>query len=298
MQTKARRVRSTTGETRSGRARIPHRAKAWVPAAAVVLMLAVPASAGAVTLFGSGSSAEQPVLNVLFKTYHQQHHNIKFSYNADGGNQGVKDIQSGRSEFAVNTRPPLPSDHGTTYIKIFLDGLCVGVNRSNSVGNLSITQVKNIFLGLTTSWTGVPGSNLSATIDPVGRDSAAGSYTFFQQAALGGQTQASNVLQETSDGLVATQVSRDPNAIGYVGLSHSGAGSGVKKLKLNGKACSATNIKRESYPLWRFIWAVIKTPKKKKHGNPQVAAFINWIATSHAAGRDISKAGAVPAFNK
>jgi phosphate transport system substrate-binding protein len=265
--------------------------------AVVVAALSVPASAGAVTLQGAGSSAEQPILNVLFRGYSKLHKGIRFAYNPDGGNAGVKLVQSGRAQFAVNTRPPLPSDSGTTYTKIFLDGLCIAVNPANSVSVLNVTNVRDIFLGLNTSWSTVGGSNLSTTIDPVGRNSTAGSYTFFQQAVLNGKTQASNVLPETSDGLVATTIKQDPNSIGYVGLAHSGSGSGVKALAINGVTCTQSNIKSKSYPLWRFIWAVLPTPSATVKPDPRVASFFNWVATSRAAGRIISRAGAVPAFN-
>jgi phosphate transport system substrate-binding protein len=256
--------------------------------------MALPATAGAATLFGSGSSAEQPILQVLFRGYSQVHHNIRFNFLPDGGNAGVKDVQAGRREFAVNTRPPLPSDSGTTQFKLFLDGLCVAVNPSNSVTNLTIGEAKDIFTGVDTSWTQVPGSNLTSTIDPTGRNSSAGSYTFFQSAVLGGATQSSNVHPVTSDGLVATAVHGDKNGIGYVGLAHSGKGSGVKPVKLNGVACNTANIKNESYPLFRFIWGVLPTA----HPSAQVENFIEWVRTSKAAGQIISRAGAVPAFNK
>ncbi len=242
-----------------------------VALAAVLPALAVPAGAGAVTLQGAGSSAEQPILNVLFRAYSKLHKGIRFAYNPDGGNAGVKLVQSGQAEFAVNTRPPLPSDSGTTYTKIFR---------------------------LDTNWSQVGGSNLSTTIDPVGRNSTAGSYTFFQQAVLNGKTQSSNVLPETSDGLVATTVKQDPNSIGYVGLAHSGSGSGVKTLSLNGVACTQANIKSKTYPLWRFIWAVLPTPGSGVKPDPRVEAFFNWVATNHKAGSIIRRAGAVPAFNK
>jgi phosphate transport system substrate-binding protein len=257
-------------------------------------MIALPASAGATTLFGSGSSAEQPILNVLFRAYNRLHHNVRFNYLPDGGNAGVQDVQAGRRLFAVNTRPPLPSDSGTTYFKLFLDGLCVAVNPANSVSDLSTTDAKNIFLGTATNWSQIAGSNLTSTIDPVGRNSSAGSYTFFQQAILGGKSQSSNVQAVTSDGLVATAVSMDPNAIGYVGLAHAGKGSRVKPVALNGVACSQANIKNESYPLFRYDWGVLPTA----HASVQVEKFFDWVRTSKAAGKIIGRAGAVPAFNK
>ena len=183
--------------------------------------LAVPAAAGAVTLTGSGSSAAQPYMLELFKAYSKLHRSVRFKYIADGGNAGVKDVQAGRSQFSINTRPPQPSDAGTTYVKLFLDALCIDVNKANSVTNAPLNTLKNIFLGVDTSWSQVAGSNLTTTIDPIGRNSAAGQYTFFQQSVLGGATQSSNVAQDTSDGLVQTSVEKDPNAIGYVGLAHS-----------------------------------------------------------------------------
>jgi len=264
-----------------------------VLAAAVPGLVLAPA-AGALTLSGSGSSAAQPYMLKLFAAYSKLHHNIRFKYIADGGNAGVQDVQQKRSQFAIQTRPPLASDSGTTYFKLFLDGLCIAVNPQNSLSDISILETKNIFLATDTNWSEVPGSNLTTTIDPVGRNSAAGLYTFFQQAVLGGKTQASNVNPLTSDGLVATDVSHDPNAIGYLGLSHSGSGSGVKKLTIGGVPCDAAHIKNESYPLFRYDWGVLPT------ANPsvQVEKFFDWARTSKAAGQIISRAGAVPAFNK
>jgi len=262
--------------------------------AVAIAMMALPATAGATTLFGSGSSAEQPILNVLFRAYNRLHPSTRFNYLPDGGNAGVQDVQAGRRLFAVNTRPPLPSDAGTTYFKLFLDGLCVAVNPANSVSGLTITQAKDIFTGVATNWTQIAGSNLTTTIDPVGRNSSAGSYTFFQQAILGGQTQSSNVHPVTSDGLVATAVSKDQNGIGYVGLAHAGKGSGVKTVTLNGVACTQANIKNETYPLFRYIWGVVPTTRASR----TVEKFFDWVRTSKQAGQIISRAGAVPAFNK
>jgi phosphate transport system substrate-binding protein len=256
--------------------------------------LAVPVSASATTLLASGSSAEQPILAALQVGYKHVVPSVKIVYTADGGNAGVKDVQDKTSQFAVNTRAPLPSDGGTTQFKLFLDGLCVAVNPSNHLKNLSIKHTANIFTDVFTNWSQVSGSNLTTTIDPIGRDSAAGSYTFFQQAVLNGATQSSNVLQQTSDGLVQTAVHKDPNAIGYVGLAHTGKGSGIKTLKLNNIPCDAAHIKTQKYPLSRFIWGVLPSKKPSKAAEK----FLDWVRTSHAAGKIIAKAGAVPAFNK
>jgi phosphate transport system substrate-binding protein len=268
--------------------------KTAVAVAVLVPVLALPVAASAATVIGSGSSAEQPILLALFAGYHKVAPKIKFVYTPDGGNAGIKDVQTKHSQFAVNTRAPLPSDKGTLQTKLFLDGLCVAVNQSNSLKNLSIAQARNIFLAHVTSWSNVTGSNLLTTIDPLGRDSTAGSYTFFQQAVLNGATQASSVQQLASDGLVQTGIQGDRNAIGYVGLAHAGKGSHIKALKLNNVPCNAAHIKSQKYPLTRFIWGALAL----KHPNKNAAKFFDWVRTSKAAGKIISTSGAVPAFNK
>jgi len=262
-------------------------------AAALSLALLTPASASAKTLIGSGSTTAQPYLQALFAGYHKVNPRVQFIYTGDGGNAGVKDVQAGRSQFAGQSRPPLPSDAGTTYVKLFLDGLCVDVNSTNRTSNLSVGQASDIFTGVLTNWGQVPGSGLSSTIDAVGRDSTSGSFTFFTAAILNGKTQGSNVNTLASDGLVANAVRQDPNSIGYVGLAYQ-RNPGLKSLSLNGISCADKNIKNLQYPLSRFIWLVLPTASP----DLDVQKFADWVRTSVAAGEIIRRGGAVPAFNK
>jgi phosphate transport system substrate-binding protein len=269
------------------------RGRTFAIALAAAGLAVAPSAASAKTIIGSGSSVAEPYLRALFAGYHKVKPKIHFIYTANGGNAGVKDVQQKRSGFAVNTRPPLPSDSGTTYRQLFLDGLCIDVNSSNSLSNLTVGSLRDIFLGNVANWSQVPGSGLNTTIDPVGRDSTAGTYTFFQSAVLNGKTQSSNVNPVTSDGLVANAVAKDPNAIGYVGFAHS-KGKGLKALTLNGKPCAPKYVKNQTYPLSRYVWFV----SANDNPDPDVVRFATWVRTSAAAGKILKRAGAVPAFNR
>ena len=280
------------------------RATALAVVAAVVpaVAVAVPASASANTvLIGSGSSAAQPYMLALFNAYHKLHKNITFKYNPDGGNAGVKDVQNGIAQFAVQTANPVPSNVGTTFTKLFLDGMCIDVNSSNSLSNLSLAQVSGIYSqpATFTSWSQVGGNLGSASIVTEGRNSAAGQFTFFQSEVLNGGKENSSTTQLTSDGLVKTSVEQNKDAIGYVGLANSGAkgeikAKGEKPISLNGVACDAATVKSKKYPLWRYDWAVLPA----KSPNPTAIAFFKWVQTSAAAGKVINASGAVAAFNK
>jgi phosphate transport system substrate-binding protein len=271
--------------------------KTLAVAVGAVLALAASASSAvaSTTLIGSGSTAAEPVLRPLFAAYTKASHGkVRFLYTPNGGNAGVADVQSGKSQFAGQARPPLPSDAGTTYVKLYLDGLCIDVNPANKLTNISIPQVADIFHAVTTNWSQVPGSNLSTTIDPVGRDTNGGTYNFFLQGVLNNQAPSSKVNAQPSDGLVQQQVKGDPNAIGYTGLAYQGAGSGQHALNLNGVPCTAKNIKKLRYPLSRFIFLVYPT----SGANSNVQRFADWVRTNPTAGKIIAKAGGVPAFNR
>jgi len=273
------------------------RSKTLALAAISLLGLAAPASAGAVTLIGSGSVAAQPVLQALFATYTKKvNHKVHFVYTANGGNAGVKDVQNGTSQFAGQARTPLPSDAGTTYIKFYLDGLCMDVNPKNSLANITIQQTHDIYRGLITNWSQIGGSGLGTTIDPVGRDTNGGTYNFFLQAVLNNEPPASNVNALTADGLVVNAVKQDPNAIGYAGLAWQK--KGLKTLKVNGVRCVPSKISVEplKYPLSRYIFLVL--PGNGSSSPKALVKFIDWARRSKLAGEVILKAGGVPAFNK
>jgi phosphate transport system substrate-binding protein len=263
-----------------------------VTLAALAGLVAVPATASATDLIGSGSVAAQPVLEALFKEYEKQHPDIHFIYTANGGNAGIQDVQQGRSMFAGQARPPLPSDAGTIYIKMYLDGLCIDVNPVNALSNISIPNLANIYFANTTSWDQVSGSNLATTIDPIGRDTNGGTYNFFLQAVLNNKPPSTKVNALTADGLVVNAVKEDDNAIGYAGLAWQG--SGIKPIKVNGVPCVASTVKSLHYPLSRFIWLVLP----QNSPNRDVQVFADWARTDPKAGKIISKAGGVPAFNK
>jgi phosphate transport system substrate-binding protein len=288
-------LRRTRSAGRKSRQLRGGRTRALASVVALVSALALPAIANAkTTLVGSGSSAAQLYMNELFKAYSKVHKNIKFIYNADGGNAGVADVQAGRSEFAIQTAPPVLANTGTIFDKLFLDALCIDVNSKNSVSNITIPTLKNIYTGVDTNWSQVTGSSFSTTIDPYGRTSSAGQYTFFKSSVLGSSSQAEPLVQqEAEDGLVATAVEGDANGIGYVGLANS-AHPGEKAVEVNGVPCTATYVRQKTYPLFRYDWGVLP----KSHPNVQVEEFFDWVRTSAAAGKVINKAGAVAAFNK
>src|SRR6202012_970766 len=142
----------------------------------------------------------------------------------------------------------------------------------------------------------VGGSNLTTTIDPVGRDTNGGTYTFFLQSVLNNEVPASNVNALTADGLVINAIEQAPNAIGYAALGWQN--KKVKALKVEGVKCEPKTISVEplKYPLSRYLFIVL--PGNGTESPPALLKFIEWARKSKLAGEVIAAAGGVPAFNK
>ena len=265
-----------------------------VAAFAGILALAVPQAAGAVTLFGSGSSAAQPYMQELFKNYSRTHKGVVFRYVADGGNAGVVDVQQHRSQFAIQTRPPLPSDSGTTWDKLFLDGLCIAVNPHNGLSNISLSELKNIFLATDTSWSQVAGSNLTSTIDPQGRNSAAGTYTFFSQAVLGEQD--SGLERHSAVVRWSGRSEREPRPERDRLCRPVALGGRQRREEAHDRRCAVRRGPHQERELSAVPLHLVGDPNPRP--NVQVEKFLDWVRTNKQAGTVISKSGAVPAFNK
>ena len=210
------------------------RLKSLVVSVAALLALAAPASAGAKTLIGSGSVAAQPVLQALFAKYHKLHRNVSFVYTANGGNAGVKDVQNGKSQFAGQAR--------TAAAQRCRDDLHQDVPRralhrrqqgQPPAEHLDQQAAGHLHRADHQLERQSRGSNLSTTIDPVGRDTNGGTYNFFLQAVLNNQLPSGNVNALTADGLVINAVKQDANAIGYAGLAWQGSKK-LHAVKVNG----------------------------------------------------------------
>lgn len=249
-------------------------------------------TAAKTTILGSGSVAFSPYLLAAFKKYKKvTKGQVEVIFTVNSGNNGVKDVQTGKSQFAANARAPLPGaiDAGTTYYKAAKDGMAIIVSKKNKVKNLSIAQLGDIFSGKVTNWNQVGGSD--APIEVNGRDAAGGQYNFFRDAVLGGKDlQIGN--KHPNDGLVASAVSNSPNAIGYLGQGFVKTGKKVKYklVTLNRVPLNETTVRKGKYPLWRFLYLV--TPNTTLA--PPVKKLIAWLLTSYDAGQAFRKAGAVP----
>jgi phosphate transport system substrate-binding protein len=107
---------------------------------------------------------------------------------------------------------------------IAVDALAVIVNPANPVSELTIVQLSDIFTGRITNWRDVGGNDTPIIL--VSRESNSGTHVYFLEEVIrGGDPDnkdifAAQTLMMPSSVGITSEISRNPNAIGYDGLGY------------------------------------------------------------------------------
>jgi phosphate transport system substrate-binding protein len=246
-------------------------------AAAVALILAVPASAGPRRLIIGGSTSVLPLAQKLAAAYHKAFPKIP-TPSVSGGQSdiGIQGASTGRFDIGTSSRDPIPGvdPSGLVFTKIARDGVCIITNQANPLANLSEETVQGIFTGGIRDWSEVPGAKISGPIDLFDRDGASGTQDAFQHIFLGEEKKISpSATAESSNGLEQNAVSSDKQAVGFVSFAYT---AGVNAVAYEGVACNLRNAKSGQYGGVRNFWFVTKGAPKG-----EALKFIDWVTSGN-----------------
>ncbi|HEY6551039.1 MAG TPA: phosphate ABC transporter substrate-binding protein [Solirubrobacterales bacterium] len=255
--------------------------------AALAIVAAVPAAAPAVasaktTITMSGSTTVAPLAALLARKYLQVCDRcISFKLLQGGSDIGVADVAAGRVTIGNSSRDPKPSDPGgLVFNTIAHDALCLVSNKANPVPGLDQAGIQAVFGGSVRSWSQVPGSTQTGTIDLFTRTAASGTQDAFLKIFMGSTKVFSGASQKGSNGLVEQSVAADPGGIGYVSLAFT---KNVHTIPYKGVECNLRNAKSGQYGGVRNLYMVTR-------GAPTgaTAKWINWITHSKDASKIIA----------
>ncbi len=102
-------------------------------------------------------------------------------------------------------------------IPVARDGLSVYINEENPVSELTVEQLKKIYLGTITNWKEVGGPD--QRIIMYGRENSSGTYTYFKDVVLKGKDFAAQTQTLPGTAAVVNAVAKDKFGIGYVGAA-------------------------------------------------------------------------------
>lgn len=211
----------------------------------------------------AGSTSVQPLADELARYFMQQNPKVTIEVQGGGSSvgirsaiQGIVDIGTSSRELTEDESKKL-SEKGWQEIKIAEDGIAVIVHKTNSISNLTIEQIRDIFSGKIKNWKDVGGKN--APIVVVTREEGSGTRGAFEEIVMGKAKITDSAIVQPSTGAVKTTVSQDENAIGFISIG--ALDSTVRGVKVEGVEPTEKNVKLGKYKIKRpFLFLVSKTP--------------------------------------
>lgn len=143
------------------------------------------------------------------------------------------------------------------------------VNKNNSIENLTIDQIKDIYTGKVTNWSEVGGEN--CPIHALQREEGSGSQTSMQKLMNG---------EEMPQSKFSVGCKRIGFSFRYYVESIVNDGN-IKMISLNGVAPTKENIRNKTYPIFDTFYMVYR----KDNTNPNIQVLKDFILSD--AGQEI-----------
>ncbi|MGM9660166.1 MAG: phosphate ABC transporter substrate-binding protein [Faecousia sp.] len=240
------------------------------------------------TVSTDGSTSMEKVIGALGEAFMEANSDVTFTYNPTGSGTGIKAVQEGRCDIGLSSRALKDEEKSSGLQETILsyDGIAIIVNPENTVEDLTLEQIADIYTGKITNWSEVGGTDGEIVL--IGREAGSGTRGGFEEIV--GVVDLCQYRQElSSTGDVITTVAQNPGAIGYASLAS--VKDTVKAVKVAGVTPSEATVKDGTYAIQRPF--VLVTKEGVQLGEA-AQAFFDY-ATSTEANEVIVAAGVVPA---
>ncbi len=222
------------------------------------------------------------------EAYQKVEPEVSIAVTGGGTGTGIAALINGTVDIA-NASRQIKSDeiesaqeNGITPVEfvVAIDALAIIINPDNPVDALSIDQLADIYTGRITNWKEVGGRD--APIVLVSRESNSGTHVYFlEEVVRKGDAEntaifAAETLMMPSSVGITSEVSRNPNAIGYDGLGYVTKDEKIVAVAESSDSPSVLpSIESASdgtYPLSRNLYMYTA-------GEPSdaIAAYLDWI---------------------
>ena len=247
-------------------------------------------SAKTISLKGSDTLGAKLIPQIAEKFKAEVHSSVKFEIAAEGSSSAFTALADGTADIGMSTRKAKEEEITACKSKgihlvehsVCRDMLCVLVNQSSPITNLTKAQVANIFTGEINDWSEIGGT--PGPISVYTRNTASGSYKDWQKLAMEGRDYAEGSLKMAGGEQVQT-VGKNQGGICYVGLTYSKA-TGIKAVSIDGIAPIAANAKSYAYSREYYLYVSDKASAEAK-------SFVDYVL-SPAGQAIVQKIGFIP----
>ncbi len=249
---------------------------------AAVLGLGLLVAAAKKTITIKGSDTLVILAQRWAEKYMAAHQGVVVQVTGGGSGTGIAALINGTTDFANASREMKKSEMDKLKqryntlgyeVKVAKDGITLYTNASNPVEELTLGQIKAIYLAEVTNWKDVGGKE--APIVLYGRENSSGTYVYFRDNVLGGSDYSATMQSLPGTAAVVNAVVKDRNAIGYGGAAYA---EGIKVIRVKtdpsspGYAPTAESIRNNQYPIARYLYMYSRS---KPVG--AMEEYVDWI---------------------
>ena len=267
--------------------------RSFVIAAMAMSLLFASNMVWAGSLVIKGSTTVLPIAQKVAEAYMKQNPSVKITLEGGGSGNGIKALVDGTTSIANSSRfikdkeVSLAVEKGRYPVPFAVAYDCIVpiVHPSNPLTDITLDQLKKIYMGEIKNWKEVGGSDSPIVV--ISRDTSSGTYEVWEEKVLQGGRVYPGALLQASSGAVIQAVSKNKNAIGYDGIGY--LNKEVKALKVEHIAGTAETTLNGTYPISRPLYMFTQ-------GWPTGGAlkFINFMLHPQKGQKYVVEAGFVP----
>jgi phosphate transport system substrate-binding protein len=242
-----------------------------------------------------GSTTVLPIAQKVAEAYMKANPDVRISLSGGGSGNGIKALIDGSTDIADSSRfikdkeVKLAVEKGRFPVPFAVAYDCIVpvVHPSNSIANLSMDQLKALYRGEIKNWNQIGGPDRKVVV--VSRDTSSGTYEVWHEKVMKKERVYPGALLQASNGAVVQAVSKNKNAIGYIGLGYMN--KDVKALSVDRVMGSEETTLNGTYPISRPLYMFAA-------GWPtgDTLNFINFVLHPQKGQKYISDAGYVPLY--
>lgn len=236
--------------------------KATLTILAIAVFLAVVGSADLSAqsdrIIIDGSTTVGPIAKAFAEYYMSKHPDVNITVSESGSGNGAKSLINGVCDIADMSRFMKLKEFEAAVSKgvmpiahvVAMDGIAMIVHPGNPLRNLTVGQVRDIYMGKITNWKQLGGPNVEIVV--ISRDTNSGTYETFEDLVMKKKKIHEKAEYVGSNGAIRQRVQSTKAAIGYAGLGF--VDRSVKALEIDGVTPEPATIASGVYPIARPLF--------------------------------------------
>jgi phosphate transport system substrate-binding protein len=241
-----------------------------------------------------GSTTVLPIAQKVSEAYMKAYVGSVISISGGGSSNGIKALIDGTAAIGNASRfikmkevkLAVEADVYPVPHRIALDCIVPIVHPSNRVENLTLEQLKDIYMGKINNWKEVGGEDLKIVV--ISRDSSSGTFDAWKSLVMDKKRVVPTALTQPSNGGLVTQIGNTKGAIGYIALGY--INKDVKTLRVEGVQGSVETTLNGKYQISRPLYMFTNGWPKGETLN-----FLNFILSKQGQ-QLVSEAGSIALY--